>query len=91
MAVPKGSKPAKAVLGECYSVQGAVLPMLSVGNSFCGKSCSKIPWLLSEEPTCLSLKGSPGAKRYMENLSKTQIWNKQESKVIKILVGMKLF
>lgn len=49
MAVPEGSKAAEAVLGECYSAQGAISSMLSVGKSPCSKSCSKIPLILCQK------------------------------------------
>jgi len=39
MAVPEGSKPAEAVLGNCCSAQGAISSMVSGGNR---------PWSESE-------------------------------------------
>ena len=55
MAVPEGSKPAEAVLGDCYSTQGAISSMLSVGNGPCSESSSKLPLILCQK----DLAGSP--------------------------------
>lgn len=92
MAVPKGSKPAEAVLGECYSAQGAILSLLSVGNSPCSKSCSKIHLLLCQKNLPVSpWKEGQELRDVWRTIAKSQIWNKQGSKVIKILVHMGLF
>lgn len=63
IAVPEGSKPAEAVLGDCYSAQGAISSVLSVGNG--SDSASKLPLILCQKgPAC------PRAKRCVENHSR---------------------
>lgn len=55
MAVPEGSKPAEAVLGDCCRAQGAISSMLSGGNGPCNESASKCPLNLCQKDLAGSL------------------------------------